>query len=100
MSLLETATGRIFAALLPEATIRAALADVDTHEIGRLVLAPRLELRVAAPGIVALAALDLDDVRAEIGKQPCAVGTGQHPAQVDGQLRPAVTGVDGLPARP
>src|SRR5204862_288713 len=51
----------------------AALADVDAHEVRRLVLAPGLELDVAAAGVVALAPLDLEDVGAEVGEQARAV---------------------------
>src|SRR5262249_5509975 len=61
----------------------AALADVDPHEIRRLVLAPGLELRVAAASVIAFAPFDLDDVGAEIGEQTRAVGTGEDPGEVE-----------------
>src|SRR5216110_3204115 len=61
----------------------AALAHVDAHEVRRLVLAPGLELDVAAAGVVALAPLDLEDVGAEVGEQARAVRARQNAGEVE-----------------
>src|SRR6266446_4060761 len=61
----------------------AALAHVDAHEVRRLILAPGLELDVAAARVVALAPLDLDDVGAEVGEQARAVRAREHAREVE-----------------
>ena len=62
----------------------ALLAGVDAREVGRLVLAPGLDLVRVAPHLVALdGALDLDHAGAQVREQARAVGTGQHSGEVD-----------------
>jgi hypothetical protein len=65
---------------LREVECAASLASVDGEVIGRL---PAGKGRAPRAGFVAaLGTLDLDDVRAQVGENHRAVGTGEHARQV------------------
>jgi len=72
----DRATVRMF-----EVERDALLVPVDAHEIGALALDKR---RAPRPGIVAPAGpLDLDDPGPHVGQLHRAIGTRQHPGEVD-----------------
>ncbi len=56
----------------------AALSRIELTEIGAVAVTERR----AQPHVVAFRWLDLDDLGADIGEQPRAIGTGQHDRKI------------------
>src|SRR2546428_371389 len=60
------------------------LADVDAGEVRALIVPAGLELQVPLAHVIAAGRpLDLDDARAEVGEEPCAVRSGEHAREVE-----------------
>src|SRR5207245_1956330 len=60
------------------------LADVDAGEVRALIVPAWLELQVPLAHVIAAGRpLDLDDARAEVGEEPCAVRSGEHAREVE-----------------
>src|SRR5207244_2558803 len=63
---------------------QAELPDVAADEVCALVRTAGLDLEIAPARLVAFPrSFDLDDARAEIGEQPRAVGSREHPREVE-----------------